>query len=222
MDKYFLIGSCRYQPIFSKHFPPRLHSTREILYFLDNFDNIPAVMAHRNSNYIFGDSMHKNVKDKVMKFAETRAEIMADINTVVLEISTVKVDYKGGAPVSTFYTQRDNVKTDKSHALTAAELESDLVEIKRKIAERWGALRIIVIPHVNLKIGSIPQRAELVKNLKNICAKLDVEFLSIGEKIESSIRGAKLDALIPDGSHFSKAHFDAIAKIVTSAIASCS
>lgn len=216
MDNYLLIGSCRYQPVFSKHFPARLHSTREILYFLDNFDNIPAVMAHRNSNYIFGDSMHKNVKDKVLKFAETRAEIMKGVDTIVLEISTIKVDYKAGLPVSTFYTQRDKVKTEKSHQMTAAELESDLTEIKRKITERWGSLRIIVIPHINLKLGSIPQRAELVTNLKNICSKLGIEFLSIGEEIESVVKGAKLDILVPDGAHISKAHFDTIAKIVTS------
>ena len=52
----FYIGSCRYMQLFPKHFPARLHTTKEIINFLNNYNKIDLKMV--DANYIFGDLVH--------------------------------------------------------------------------------------------------------------------------------------------------------------------
>lgn len=46
----FYIGSCRYMHLFPKHFPARLHTTKEIINFLNNYNKIDLKMV--DANYI--------------------------------------------------------------------------------------------------------------------------------------------------------------------------
>lgn len=60
------IGSCRYMYGYDwDYFPGRLHTTREIIHFLENIDNIKGVIDNNPSeltNSIFGDIYHRDVK----------------------------------------------------------------------------------------------------------------------------------------------------------------
>lgn len=52
----FYIGSCRYMSLFPKHFPARLHTTKEIIQFLHNYNNID--LDTKDVKFIFGDLNH--------------------------------------------------------------------------------------------------------------------------------------------------------------------
>jgi len=53
------IGSCRYMYEYKwDYFPGRLHTTKEIIFFLENIDNIENIIncnPHELTNMIFGD-----------------------------------------------------------------------------------------------------------------------------------------------------------------------
>ena len=47
------IGSCRYMYTYKwKYFPGRLHTTREILFFLNNIDNIQNIILNIHQSYL--------------------------------------------------------------------------------------------------------------------------------------------------------------------------
>jgi len=54
MLPHSFIGSCRYEHVFQNAYPGRLHSVREINYFLENLDNLKNYFNyHTLSNPIF-------------------------------------------------------------------------------------------------------------------------------------------------------------------------
>ena len=55
-----VIGSCRYHNLFDEEytFPPRVHSTKEIINVLDKYDDIPGYLRgfpRQMHSIIFGD-----------------------------------------------------------------------------------------------------------------------------------------------------------------------
>jgi hypothetical protein len=57
--------------LWDNFFPARLHSTKEIIYFLENINHIKQILnSHSNniSNIIFGDIFHKSVHPLLKSF----------------------------------------------------------------------------------------------------------------------------------------------------------
>ncbi len=50
----FYVGSCRYQRFFNNIFPPRLHTTKEVIQFLNNYDNID--IDNKYANFMYGSA----------------------------------------------------------------------------------------------------------------------------------------------------------------------
>lgn len=49
----FYLGSCRYMSLFPKHFPGRLHTTKEMIHFLHNYNNIS--LDEKDVRFMYGD-----------------------------------------------------------------------------------------------------------------------------------------------------------------------
>ena len=66
------LGSCRYMYGYDwDYFPGRLHTTREIIFFLENMTNIKNVINNNPpelANCIFGDIYHPGVINDANKF----------------------------------------------------------------------------------------------------------------------------------------------------------
>ena len=100
------IGSCRYMYGYDwDYFPARLHTTREIIFFLENINNINNVINDNPSeltNFIFGDIYNCAVKTDSIKFINK--SINKNINKIIIEISSRKVVYYNNIPINYCYT----------------------------------------------------------------------------------------------------------------------
>lgn len=100
------IGSCRYMYGYTwDYFPARLHTTREIIYFLENINNIKNVIENNPSeltNCIFGDIYHDYVINDSIKFMNKK--LNKNISNIIMEISTQKIMYYNDIPLNYHYT----------------------------------------------------------------------------------------------------------------------
>ena len=101
------IGSCRYMYGYNWHyFPARLHTTKELIHFLENIDNIKNVIDNNPNgltNFIFGDIYHPQVINDSTNFINKN--INKNINKIIMEISSRKVMYYNDIPLNYFYSQ---------------------------------------------------------------------------------------------------------------------
>lgn len=202
----FLIGSCRYQDNFKYFFPPRLHTTKEILNYLNNYDNLN--LDYKYSNVIYGDWNHFMVIDKMNEYLNNYNLIFKNIDTVYIEISSKKNYIYDGHYLNYFYVEKKNI--DKSNMeyvnLTYDEMFKDLKKIKKICLKKFNFKKIIVITHVNLKLKKtnayIKSRNDLVNILIQICKELDIEIIVPEKKILKIYDNIFLEDVLYDGLHW--------------------
>ena len=66
--KFVYLGSCRYQGLFPEHFPLRMHSTKEIIYYLNNVINIGSDIFEEYISCLYGDMFHLLIREKSLEF----------------------------------------------------------------------------------------------------------------------------------------------------------
>jgi len=191
MNKCFYVGSCRYQNIFP-HFPPKLQSTKEILYFLKNFDKLDINTKNlKNINIIYGDSIKSIFIEDFDIFNSNKEEyINKYTDTFIIEITTIKY-YEGedGVIYNVLYTDKYCKDSKDSKivykTVSGIELENDILRIKNIIKEKFNISRLIIICHLNLKLKNtneyINDRNKLVETLEIICNKLNIEIVDFGK-----------------------------------------
>jgi hypothetical protein len=163
------------------YFPGRLHTTREIIFFLENITNIKNVINNNPielTNCIFGDIHHPDVIKDSNKFMNE--SINKNINKIIMEISSKKVMYYNDIPLNYFYTNF-YTNIDKKYnlvekILTDEEVEHDLNHIIKLCKTRFNEnIQLHVIPHLNLKTKSnldyICERNNFVNLLECLCSK---------------------------------------------------
>ncbi len=61
------VGSCRHMSEYKwNFFPGRLHTTREIMFFIENIDKVKSIIDSNPvdlTNLIFGDIYHTDIKE---------------------------------------------------------------------------------------------------------------------------------------------------------------
>ena len=165
------LGSCRYMYGYDwDYFPGRLHTTREIIFFLENMTNIKNVINNNPlelTNCIFGDIYHPGVINDANKFMNTNMN--TNINKIIMEISSKKVIYYNNVTLNYFYTNIRNIHyIGKKYnlvekILTDEEVEHDLNHIIKLCKTRFNEnIQLHLIPHLNLKTKS---------NLDYICER---------------------------------------------------
>ena len=207
------IGSCRYmEGYYWNYFPARLHSTREIIFFLEHITEIEKVIKARPrdlTNFIFGDIYNPGVKGEALRFISTKLD--REIDAVILEISSRKLMYYNDTPLNYFYAASN---LDKQYVLvpkilTDEEVEQDLrriVELCRTVFN--DRIEIHIIPHLNLKTRAsndyIRDRAAFVNLLERLCTKYGIPLHNIGRYLENRNSECVLEDYMPDGAHYNK------------------
>lgn len=216
----FYIGSCRYMYDFDwNYFRARLHTTREIIYYLENIHTIQKIVDKYPADLveiIFGDLMNPNVTKNTAKFTK---EPLNNIKKLVLEISSRKQYYYRDIPVSQYYTELNRNLISKYKLkyidLTDADIERDLVYIIQLLKKIFNTnIELIIIPHLNLKTKDtnnyIPSRNALVELLTVLSHKLGYTLYNIGKFLESTTDDTVyLDVIMSNNRHYSS-NFDTV------------
>ena len=203
----FYVGSCRYQPLFEKYFPPRLHTTKEFLHFLENYDKVN--LNHPLVHFIYGDATHPGILSQTLQYVRESASAFRNVNTVVLEVCSRKVYMLQNTPLSDYYLgfMSDAVPEATNLQLSYQDISQDLIEIKKLLKRDFNIGKILVMSHVNLPLEKskdcIEDRAKLVSILEDVCKSLEVEFVNVGEVLtKGSDKELFLEDVLPDGTHY--------------------
>ena len=189
----FYIGSCRYMYDYDwDYFPGRLHTTREIIYFLENITNIKEIMNDNPktlTNFIFGDIYHPGVINDSIKFMNKN--INKNTNKIIMEISSRKVMYYNDIPLNYFYSHNNTEYNLVEKILTDEEVDNDLVYIKKLCKSIFNEnVKIHIIPHLNLKTklhnDYIRERNNFVNLLECLSKKNNIKIHNIGKYIENN------------------------------------
>ena len=196
-------------------FPGRLHSTKEVMFFLENIENLQRIISENPphlTNLIFGDMNHPAIHNDVMKFVNK--EVDRTIRKIIIEISSKKVIYHNNIPLNWYYAQRYNQvrPTMVTKVLTDEEIDSDIrriIELCKTIFNEH--IDVHIIPHLNLKSRTlndyIPERNKLVDALETACNVHSIQFHNIGKHIETTNGGlCFIEEYMADSTHYSKGY----------------
>jgi hypothetical protein len=190
-------------------FPGRLHTTREIIFFLENINNIEKISIDNPdnlTNLIFGDIYHPGVINDFKKFINK--PINKNINKIILEISSRKVMYHNDIPLNHFYSFR-NKQYNVVKILSDEEIELDLYYITKLCKTTFNEnIEIHIIPHLNLKTKKnndyIFERNNFVNLLEHLCNKYNIKIHNLGKYIEKINNESFLEDYMSDSTHYSK------------------
>ena len=195
------------------YFPGRLHSTREIVFFLENITTIKEIISNNPedlTNFIFGDIYHADIKEASKKWLNT--DINRNINKIVIEISSRKVRYYNDIPLNYFYSQANKNKQYNlvCKILTDEEIDYDLAYIVKLCKRVFNEnTEVHIIPHLNLRIRStneyIFERSTLVNLLEQVCSKYNIQIHNVGKYIEEyNGSDSFIEEYMKDSTHYSK------------------
>jgi hypothetical protein len=212
------IGSCRYMYGYIwDYFAPRLHTTKEIIHFLENIDNIKNVIdnnPHDLSYQIFGGITNPIVVNDYIRFINT--PINKNMKKIILEISSRKIYYYNNIPLNWYYM---HYETNSSHLITKYDLkyvyisdediENDLKYIIKLCKSIFNEnIELHIIPHLNLKTKStldyIYERNKFVNLLEYLCNKYNIKIHNISKYIENNNNDCFLEDYMSDSTHYSK------------------
>lgn len=198
----FYIGSCRYQPLFQNYFPPRIHSTKEVIYFLENYKNID--IKHPDIDYIYADLLHPGVINESVEFIKNSKinNIFENTDTLVLEICSRKVCILDNV----IYSDYKNNGQYPTTILSYNDIYNDLVYIKN-LLKHLGIKNMIILSHVSLPLIKTNQvlidRENLCNDLEILCKELNINFINPGKLYNNVInKNHMLEEILPDTIHY--------------------
>ena len=214
----FYIGSCRYMYDYDwDYFAPRLHTTKEIIHFLENINNIKNVIDNNPTDLayqIFGGVTNPSVINDYKRFINT--PINKNIKKIILEISSRKIYYYNTIPLNWYYI---HFETNALHLISKYDLkyvyisdediENDLKYIIKLCKSIFNDLiEVHIIPHLNLKTKStldyIYERNNFVNLLEYLCNKYNIKIHNVGKYIETFNNNNFLEDYMSDSTHYSK------------------
>ncbi len=204
--RHSYIGSCRYEHVFSNAYPGRLHSIREINYFLENlydlkyylnYNNISNGLLKNFINLTFGNVFNSYLKYKTQLFMKN---LRTFLNCKILYIEISSLEYastKCGVIANKLFLKQKNKefvddytseeifnnklfilkKDDLSSVKNEVEKMLKILEVKTKVE------KIFLIPHVNLLSKKTNRKIEKRKEINFVIDSL-VDNFSILEKVD--------------------------------------
>ena len=218
MGEMLYIGSCRYMKNFHwSFFPARLHTTKEMIFFFENIQNIKNIMKQYPNdilNRIFGDITHPDVIRDTQDFLNK--PIQKNTRKIILEVCSRKIYfYRNTIPVKwkkennmkkNGITMKDLIKKYNLvyHEITDEEIQQDLVYIKKLIKQIFNEnIELHIIPNINMKIKQtneyIMKRKLLVESLEKICYEHDIGYHNVGKFIECNTTYNYLEDVMYNG-----------------------
>ena len=192
----FYIGSCRYQGFIPNFFPPRLHTTAEILNFLNKY--ITGTLTF-NDNVEFGHAIHPEVIKQSEIFLETKP-LNSRCSKMFMEICSNKFGYMGNTIVSDYYSRGCNLDiVYKKQSID--DIRRDIIEIKYLLSTHFNINNVYIITHISipLKSGDIIHDRENLKNeLLTLSDIVNVIDISAFMKTKYST----LEEIFPDSCHW--------------------
>jgi hypothetical protein len=183
--------------IFKIFFNGRLHTTREVLFFLNNYNDL-TLYNDVNISLIYG-GIHgnKNEKDRAnnfvrgvkkygnFKFSSIDDNLtQSDITTFIMEISSKKIYYNSNnQPYSDAYLKLYHKNTTNLNfkKLLKNDLEIDILNIKNILKNKFNIEKLIIITHFNINEKNniiFEKRQLLIDELKQICCVNDITFIN--------------------------------------------
>ena len=173
MLPYSYLGSCRYEHVFINAYPGRLHSIREINYFLENLDNLknylndyffsnPVLKTFINLTY--GNVFNDYLKDKTFLFPNQLTNFLTS-KFLFIEISSLKyATTKCGVIANSSLLKTYDKEFENDYCPTEIfndnffKFKKDDFNLVKKEVEkmlkilklRTNVTKIFLIPHVNL------------------------------------------------------------------------
>jgi hypothetical protein len=200
------------------YLPARLHTTKEIIYFLENIENIEkAIQSHPSelTNCIFGDIYYPTVIDESKKFIHNiqKQDTRKNIRKIILEITSRKVMYYNDTPLNYYYAVHYSIANHFNNVtekiLTDTEIDSDLAHIVKLCKQVFDEnIELHVIPHLSLKTklknDYIVDRHQLVNLLEESCERHSIKMHNIGKFIETtkSSENVFLEDYMLDYTHY--------------------
>ena len=217
MSDNFYIGSCRYQYLFNKYFPPRLHTTKEIINFLNNYKNIDLYV--QDILYIYGDSIHCSVINETQQFLNN-PHILFNNNKFFLEISSKKYfrNINNNQIYNYFVVNIMNRNKEDLELIIQDENEinEDIKIINELIINNFNCKQIYIISHINLPLKEsntfISTRNELVVILNKVCKNYNIKFIDIGKKILKLDYKIYMEDVSSDSIHYNNNFYSNIIK----------
>jgi len=198
------------------YFRARLHTTREIIYYLENMHAIQEIVDNNPTeitNIIFGDLLNPQVIFRTPDFTRDSIVDIKSLTKLILEISSRKLYYYGDIPVNYYCSGFDKNLVEKYNLvfkeLTDEELYNDLFRIKILSEYVFNKkIKIYVIPHLNLKLKATNNYIEKRNHTSNVLMvashKLDLKFCNIARYLEHARpETAFLEHYMEDHSHYS-------------------
>jgi hypothetical protein len=216
-----------------EYFPARLHTTREMIFFLENINNIDTIINDNDSkltNFIFGDIYNPGLVNHSKKFIHrfTNKNANKNINKIIMEVTSRKVVYYKDIPLNYFYIHNRGFGSQKQtynlvdKKLTDEEIDCDLQYITNLCKQIFNKnVEIHIIPHLNLKTKStldyISDRNNLVSLLERLCNKYNIKIHNIGKYIENNYTDIYLEDYMPNLTHYGN-NYEKIRTILTNEI----
>jgi len=203
----FYVGSCRYQRLIPNHFPPRLHTTAEVLNFLKKYVNNTLEIT---DNIEFGDALHPTVINDSYKFIAEKP-LTSQCKKFFMEICSNKVGYRGGNPVNA-YASAYNSTNIIIKLQMIDDIRKDIIEIKELLATHFNIHDIYIITHISMPLMSgeyIRDREEVVSQLRTLTDIVNVIDVSATMMTHFS----HLEDALPDSYHPSDSAYIILSKI---------
>lgn len=207
IENTFYIGSCRYESTFRYGFPPRLHSTTEIIHFLENYHSLD--FSDPKSYFIYGGCNHPGIVKESQDFLTTKT--LHFCQQLCIEICTRKVAYDidTGLPMNAFYLTSEFYRqycpihiNYEIKIQTDEEIKNDISKIIEILRTKFNIFKIYILTPVNLKLKTtntyIVERSSLSLLLKSIYPLT----IDIGLILESIFPDAYLEDVLPDNIHY--------------------
>ena len=200
------IGSCRYEHVFLNAYPGRLHSIREINYFLENLNNLEFYLNYNNSsngllknfiNLTFGNIFNSYLKKKTFLFLKN---LKTFLNSKILYIEISSLEYastKCGIIANKLFLKQKNKESIDDY--TSEEIfnsdlfilkKDDFSSVKNEVEKMLKMLelktqieKIFLIPHVNLLSKKTNRKIENREEINFVIDSL-VDNFSILKKVD--------------------------------------
>ena len=193
------------QPALPTQAPFLIDYTERNTMGLDLTDNVNHVILEISSRKIYTYETDEPMRQHYSGCLVSDKQLY--INNFYLNRNFIKpLKEQYNYPAEQFFEKREI----KYKRISKGELEKDLILIKQLIKKQFKKTTTLhVIPHLNLKRDTatastyIKQRDILVKDLREICKKLDVRFYDVGKYIEDQYDSPTLKEFMP-GAHYIK------------------